>query len=57
MVGAKQRHDEGAASLFTLSLRRSTRSAEEVRHPSSALWKSVLTRPLYDLALSWSAKE
>jgi hypothetical protein len=34
MVAAKQRHDDGAASLFTLELRRSTRSAEEDGSPS-----------------------
>ena len=33
MVAAKQRHGDGAASLFTLELRRSTRSAEEGPDP------------------------
>ena len=33
MVAAKHRHDSGAASLFTLELRRSTRSAEKDPDP------------------------
>ena len=44
MVAAQQRHDGGAASLFTLELRRSTRSAEDDGHPAGGPWMAQLSR-------------